>query len=218
MWIEDVIVKGLNALVECLREFVPFSQISTKLHVEELVNKEIPLKFMEVDEEQDHIIFRNRKTMENSQAHLGIRSIFLGTIQTIKPYDAFINLGGINGLLHVSRINHDCVANVGNILHPSDTMKVIILSHDSESGRVSLSTKKMEPTPDDIIRSPTFLYEKFDQMAQTFRQRIAQVEAMAHVDMLKFQPEGGLTLSSNGVLESKILHVYGIYLEDVFPT
>lgn len=208
---------GLNVLVECLRGFVPFSQISTKLNVEELVNKEIPLKFLEVDEEQDRLVLSNRKAMADSQAQLGIGSVVLGTVQTIKPYGAFIDLGGINGLLHVSQISHDRVADVGTILQPGDTLKVMILSHDRERGRVSLSTKKLEPTPGDMIRNPTLVYEKADQMAQTFRQRIAQAEAMARADMLRFQPEGGLTLSSDGVLESTGLRVDDIDLEDVAP-
>lgn len=223
---EDVVVKGkvlsankggLNVLVECLRGFVPFSQISTKINIEELVNKEIPLKFMEVDEEQTRLVLSNRKAMADSQAQLGIGSVVLGTVQTIKPYGAFVDLGGINGLLHVSQISHDRVADVGTILQPGDTLKVMILSHDRERGRVSLSTKKLEPTPGDMLRNPTLVYEKADEMAQTFRQRIAQAEAMARADMLRFQPEGGLTLSSDGVLGSTGLRVDGIDLEDVVP-
>jgi len=94
----------------------------------------------------------------------------------------------------------------------------MILSHDRERGRVSLSTKKLEPTPGDMIRNPKLVFEKArinknnifscaeyilgdkltyfcfcsnqaDEMAQIFRQRIAQAEAMARADMLRFQPE-----------------------------
>lgn len=108
------------------------------------------------------------------------------------------------------------------------SLQVMILSHDRERGRVSLSTKKLEPTPGDMIRNPTLVFEKVcfsvawlwfvdcpfivgsdsyvcmdsrkesstsvpfwqaEEMAQTFRQRIAQAEAMARADMLRFQPE-----------------------------
>nr|GMD84670.1 30S ribosomal protein S1, chloroplastic [Ipomoea batatas] len=51
-----------------------------------------------------------------------------------------------------------------------------------------------------MIRNPTLVFEKAEEMAQTFRQRIAQAEAMARADMLRFQPESGLTLSSDGIL------------------
>jgi len=206
---EDVIVKakvigankgGLVALVEGLRGFVPFSQISSKAPAEELLEKEIPLKFVEVDEEQTKLVLSNRKAVADSQAQLGIGSVVLGVVQSLKPYGAFIDIGGINGLLHVSQISHDRVSDIATVLQPGDTLKVMILSHDRDRGRVSLSTKKLEPTPGDMIRNPKLVFEKAEEMAQTFRQRIAQAEAMARADMLRFQPESGLTLSSDGIL------------------
>ncbi|XP_059644220.1 small ribosomal subunit protein bS1c [Cornus florida] len=206
---EDVVVKGkvvgankggIVAVVESLRGFVPFSQISTKSVAEELLEKEIPLKFVEVDEEQSRLVLSNRKAMADSQAQLGIGSVVIGTVQSLKPYGAFIDIGGINGLLHVSQISHDRVSDIATVLQPGDTLKVMILSHDRERGRVSLSTKKLEPTPGDMIRNPKLVFEKAEEMAQTFRQRIAQAEAMARADMLRFQPESGLTLNSDGIL------------------
>ncbi|RLN42086.1 30S ribosomal protein S1, chloroplastic [Panicum miliaceum] len=191
---------GVVALVEGLKGFVPFSQVSSKTTAEELLGKELPLKFVEVDEEQGRLVLSNRKAMADSQAQLGIGSVVLGTVESLKPYGAFIDIGGINGLLHVSQISHDRVADISTVLQPGDTLKVMILSHDRERGRVSLSTKKLEPTPGDMIRNPKLVFEKADEMAQIFRQRIAQAEAMARADMLRFQPESGLTLSSEGIL------------------
>uniref|UniRef100_A0A7N0UBQ2 Small ribosomal subunit protein bS1c n=1 Tax=Kalanchoe fedtschenkoi TaxID=63787 RepID=A0A7N0UBQ2_KALFE len=205
---EDVVVKGkvvgankggVVALVEGLRGFVPFSQISTKSAAEELLDKELPLKFVEVDEDQSRLVLSNRKAMADSQAQLGIGSVVTGTVQSLKPYGAFIDIGGMNGLLHVSQISHDRVSDIATVLQPGDTLKVMILSHDRDRGRVSLSTKKLEPTPGDMIRNPKLVFEKAEEMAQTFRQRIAQAEAMARADMLRFQPESGLTLNSDGL-------------------
>ncbi|KAM1438558.1 hypothetical protein ACFXTO_012532 [Malus domestica] len=225
---EDVVVKGkvvgankggVVAVVEGLRGFVPFSQISTKSTAEDLLEKEIPLKFVEVDEEQSRLVLSNRKAVADNQAQLGIGSVVLGTVQSLKPYGAFIDIGGINGLLHVSQISHDRVSDIATVLQPGDTLKVMILSHDRERGRVSLSTKKLEPTPGDMIRNPKLVFEKAEEMAQTFRQRIAQAEAMARADMLRFQPESGLTLSSDGILGplTSDLPVEGLDLSDVPP-
>ncbi|KAK6913645.1 S1 domain [Dillenia turbinata] len=228
---EDVVVKGkivgankggVVAVVEGFRGFVPFSQISTKATAEELLDKELPLKFVEVDEEQSRLVLSNRKAMADSQAQLGIGSVVIGTVQSLKPYGAFIDIGGINGLLHVSQISHDRVSDIATVLQPGDTLKVMILSHDRERGRVSLSTKKLEPTPGDMIRNPTLVFEKAEEMAQTFRQRIAQAEAMARADMLRFQPEmSGLTLNSEGemggILMGMDLPREGVDLSDVPP-
>ncbi|KAL1548243.1 30S ribosomal protein S1, chloroplastic [Salvia divinorum] len=113
----------------------------------DLLEKELPLKFVEVDEEQSRLVLSNRKAMADSQAQLGIGSAVVGTVQSLKPYGAFIDIGGINGLLHVSQISHDRVSDIATVLQPGDSLKVMILSHDRERGRVSLSTKKLEPSP-----------------------------------------------------------------------
>ncbi|XP_073276596.1 small ribosomal subunit protein bS1c [Primulina huaijiensis] len=226
---EDVVIKGkvvgankggmMVALAEGISGFVPFSQISTKSSAEDLLGKELPLKFVEVDEEQSRLVLSNRKAMADSQAQLGIGSVVIGTVQSLKPYGAFIDVGGINGLLHVSQISHDRVSDIATVLQPGDSLKVMILSHDRERGRVSLSTKKLEPTPGDMIRNPKLVFEKAEEMAQTFRQRIAQAEAMARADMLRFQPESGLTLSSEGILGplTSDLPAEGLDLSDIPP-
>ncbi|XP_063939403.1 small ribosomal subunit protein bS1c isoform X2 [Daucus carota subsp. sativus] len=186
---EDVVVKGkvvgankggVVALVEGIRGFVPFSQISTKSPAEELIEKEIPLKFVEVDEEQSRLVLSNRKAMADSQAQLGIGSVVIGTVQSLKPYGAFIDIGGINGLLHVSQISHDRVSDIATVFQPGDTLKA-------------------------------------EEMAQTFRQRIAQAEAMARADMLRFQPESTLTLTPDGILGplSSDLPAIGLNLNDI---
>lgn len=97
-----------------------------KLTAEELLEKELPLKFVEVDQEQPRLVLSNRKAMADSQTELGIGSIVLGTVQSLKPYGAFIDIGGINGLLHVSQISHDRVSDIAAILQPGDTLKVCI--------------------------------------------------------------------------------------------
>ncbi|KAG5555350.1 hypothetical protein RHGRI_012777 [Rhododendron griersonianum] len=225
---EDVVVKGkivgankggVVAVVEGLRGFVPFSQISTTADAEDLFGKEIPVKFVEVDEEESRLVLSNRKAMADSQAQLGIGSVVVGTVQSLKPYGAFIDIGGMNGLLHVSQISHDRVADIATVLQPGDTLKVMILSHDRERGRVSLSTKKLEPTPGDMVRNPELVFAKAEEMAQTFRQRIAQAEAMARADMLRFQPESGLNLSVDGILGSLVddLPVDSLDLTDIPP-
>lgn len=103
-----------------------YNQKST---AEELIDKELPLKFVEVDEDQSRLVLSNRKAMADSQAQLGIGSVVLGTVQSLKPYGAFIDIGGINGLLHVSQISHDRVSDISTVLQPGDTLKVFHSVH-----------------------------------------------------------------------------------------
>lgn len=108
-------------------EFVIISSwIYQKTTAEELLDKELPVKFVEVDEEQSRLVLSNRKAMADSQAQLGIGSVVTGTVQSLKPYGAFIDIGGINGLLHVSQISHDRVSDIATVLQPGDILKVCL--------------------------------------------------------------------------------------------
>lgn len=87
---------------------------------------EIPLKFVEVDEEQSRLVLSHRKAVAGIQGQLGIGSVVAGTVQSLKPYGAFVDIGGISGLLHVSQISHDRISDIETVLQPGDVLKVNI--------------------------------------------------------------------------------------------
>ncbi|KAG0553784.1 hypothetical protein M758_12G039800 [Ceratodon purpureus] len=221
---DDVVVRGtvlsanrggLVVLVEGLRGFVPFSQITARTNPEELVNKEIPLKYLEVDEERTRLVLSNRKALAENQSVFGIGSVVEGTVQTVKPYGAFIDIGGVSGLLHISQISHDRLTTVETVLSPGDKLKVMILSQDKDRGRISLSTKKLEPTPGDMLRNPQLVYEKADEMAKTFRQRVAQAEAAARAEELRLQQEGGFGVRNDFSIVDDSLGLDELNLDDI---
>uniref|UniRef100_A0A7R9VTI0 S1 motif domain-containing protein n=1 Tax=Chlamydomonas euryale TaxID=1486919 RepID=A0A7R9VTI0_9CHLO len=117
---------------------------------------------------------------------LQIGDVVEGTVQSLRPYGAFLDLGnGTVGLLHVSQISHDRIISVDKILREGDRLKVMVLSMDQQRGRVTLSTKKLEPTPGDMLRDPQLVYEKAEEMAEAFRKRVdaAEVNARAQTEM-----------------------------------
>ena len=74
---------------------------------------------------------------------LEVGEVVVGSVKGIKPYGAFIDIGGVSGLLHISEISHEHIETPHNVLNVSDQMKVMIIDHDSERGRISLSTKAL---------------------------------------------------------------------------
>jgi small subunit ribosomal protein S1 len=90
-----------------------------------VVDKELPLKFLEVDEERTRLVLSNRKAIAENHVAFGIGSVVVGTVQTVKPYGAFIDIGGVSGLLHISQISHDRLTTVETVLSPGDKLKVI---------------------------------------------------------------------------------------------
>ena len=65
-------------------------------------------------------------------------------------------------------------------------VQVMVLSQDRDRGRMSLSTKKLEPLPGDMLRDPQKVYDQADEMAAAFRERLAQAEAMARQEQVQY--------------------------------
>ncbi|KAL3680055.1 hypothetical protein R1sor_023011 [Riccia sorocarpa] len=206
---------GFVVSVEGLRGFVPFSQVYSGVNQEDMLDKELPLKFIEVDEERTRLVLSNRKALAATQTGVEIGSVVVGTVQSVKPYGAFVDIGGTSGLLHISQISHDRITTVENVLQPGDKLKVMVLSQDRDRGRISLSTKKLEPTPGDMLRNPALVYEMADEMAKTFRQRVAQAEAAARAEELRLQKEGGFGLRDLAAPAVDALGLNELDLEDI---
>lgn len=177
---------GLLVQYNHLQGFVPVSQFGpaiTPESMESLIGLEIPAKLMEVDEERERLVFSNRRAGSDAEIiNFKPGDVVVGVVQSVKPYGAFIDIGGATGLLHISQISHERVSSVEQVLTEGDKLKVMVLSQDRERGRVTLSTKKLEPTPGDMIRDPQLVYEKAEEMAATFRERVEQARQAGFVE------------------------------------
>ncbi|CDF38443.1 30S ribosomal protein S1 [Chondrus crispus] len=166
---------GCLVMIEGLRAFLPGSHISLRTPREDLVGVELPLKFLEVDTEKNRLVVSHRRAVvEKQMTNLVAGEIVKGVVRGIKPYGAFVDIGGISGLLHVSQISHDHVADIGAVVQDGSEIKCMIINQDKEKGRISLSTKTLEPEPGDMIRDSAFVYEKADEMAARYHKRLEE--------------------------------------------
>ncbi|KXZ42870.1 hypothetical protein GPECTOR_113g282 [Gonium pectorale] len=170
--------------------FIPVSQFGSAItpdNMDSLVGSELQVKFLEVDEEAERLVFSHKRASSavtgNDIQGFKVGDVVAGVVQSVKPYGAFIDLGGVTGLLHVSQLSHDRVLVLDKVLAEGDKIKVMILSQDRDRGRVTLSTKKLEPTPGDMLRDPQLVYEKADEMAALFRQRINNATESATAEL-----------------------------------
>jgi small subunit ribosomal protein S1 len=174
---------GLMVALHGLQGFVPISHLpaGAAQNLQSYIGQELAVKFLDVDPEQNRMVFSSRRaTSDNRMQSMKIGDVVLGTVQSVKPYGAFVDLGnGTSGLLHISQISHDRITNVGSVLSEGDQLKVMILTQDKERGRMALSTKKLEPSPGDMLKDPKLVFDRADEMAEIFRQRLAQAEAAA---------------------------------------
>merc|ERR1712093_184379 len=110
-------------------------------------------------------------------ADLKVGDVVSGHIQNVTGFGAFVDLNGVNGLLHISQISNDRINTVEGIFQIGEPVKCMVLAIDREKNRLSLTTKKLEPSPGDMLRNRGIVMEKAEEMALLFRERVAAAEA-----------------------------------------
>ncbi len=85
----------------------------------------------------------------------------------------------MSGLLHISEISHEHIDTPHSIFNVNDEVKVMIIDLDAERGRISLSTKQLEPEPGDMLKNRQLVYDKAEEMAAKYREQ------------MKLQQQGG---------------------------
>jgi len=163
---------GAIFLVEGLRAFLPGSHLTGRLPDEDLIGQVLPLKFLEVNQEDNKLVVSNRRAVVEAQMEdLSRGDIIDGIVKALKPYGAFVEVGGMSGLLHISQISMDRINDLEAVLTPGQKIKCMIIDHDKVNGRIALSTKTLEPEPGDMIRDPERVYEMAEETAAVYLEK-----------------------------------------------
>lgn len=166
-----------------LQSFLPISQIHPEYLVQELIGKTIPVKLIDVMKNKNRCVCSNRKAILEDKdilstlAELKVGNVVSGYVQNITPFGAFIDLNGIAGLLHISQISNDRIGTTEGVFQIGEPIKCMVLAVDTQRKRLSLTTKKLEPSPGDMLRNRSLVMEKAEEMAQLFRSRVEAAEA-----------------------------------------
>lgn len=155
--VSSVVKGGLLTSAMGLRGFIPASQIA--LHfvkdLTEFVGQTLTVRPIEVDPRKKRLVLSRREILEeerqNQRAEI-LSSIVegekrLGTVKRLVDYGAFIDIGGVDGLAHISDLSWEHVKNPADILNIGDEVEVIVKSYDPEKGRISLSIKDTQEDP-----------------------------------------------------------------------
>merc|ERR1719182_719936 len=166
---------GAMMLVEGLRAFLPGSHfLAGQTPTDDFVGKKLQVKFLDVDKETTRLVVSHRKAIVDSQIHeLSVGSVLKGVITAVKPYGAFVDVGGMSGLLHISQISCDHISSVESVIPVGTQIKCMVISQDKGKGRVALSTKTLEQEPGDMIKAPEKVYENAEDTAAKYQERIA---------------------------------------------
>ena len=173
---------GAICLVEGLRAFLPGSHLSGRIPDEDLIGETLPLKFLEVNQETGKLVVSNRKAVvEQQMSDLSRGDLVKGMIKALKPYGAFVEVGGMSGLLHISQISYDRIDDLEKVFKPGMQVKCMIIDHDKVNGRIALSTKTLEPEPGDMLKDPQMVFDRAEETAAAYHARM-EAERQARED------------------------------------
>ncbi|MBM3746202.1 MAG: 30S ribosomal protein S1 [Acidobacteria bacterium] len=150
-------IKGGLAVDVGVRAFMPSSQVDVRpIHnLDAYVGQDIPVKIVKLNRRRGNVVVSRksaieeeqtaRKTATMDQLHEG--SVVTGAVKNLTEYGAFVDLGGIDGLLHVSDLSWGRVNHPSEVVNVGDEITVKVVKFDRERGRISLSLRELAPDP-----------------------------------------------------------------------
>jgi small subunit ribosomal protein S1 len=151
------VVKGGLTVDVGTRAFMPASRSGTReaAEMEKLVGQEIRCRITKLEVDEENVVVDRRSVLEeeahqvrqNTLATLEEGAVVRGTVRSLAAYGAFVDLGGVDGLLHVGDISWSRVADPSTELAVGDVLDLKILKVDKQAGKISLGLKQMSPDP-----------------------------------------------------------------------
>ena len=170
---------GVIATYKEVSGFIPLSQLSERFveDAAEFVGQTMDVRVSRVDQRKGRAVFSHKailaeerhKQVEAIWNNLNVDDIVEGTVMRFTDYGAFIDLGGIDGLLHISEISWGKLKHPQEVLEIGQKLNVKILSMNSEKGKISLGLKQTQPEPWSIIN------DKY-QVGQVVSGKVVQIK------------------------------------------
>jgi small subunit ribosomal protein S1 len=150
-------VKGGLAVDIGVRAFLPGSQVDLRpvRNLDSLKGQELRMRVIKVNKKRGNIVLSRKAVLEEENAEkkrdtlgtLEEGKILMGTVKNITEYGAFVDLGGIDGLLHITDMSWGRINHPSEVLNVGEEIKVQVLKFDRESERVSLGYKQLKADP-----------------------------------------------------------------------
>ena len=152
---------GMIVDVFGIEAFLPGSQIDVKpiRDYDAYVNKTMEFKVVKINQEYKNVVVSHKALIEAELeqqrkeiiAKLEKGQVLEGTVKNITPYGVFIDLGGVDGLIHITDLSWGRVNNPNDIVKPDQKLNVVILDFDEEKKRIALGLKQLMPHPWDAL-------------------------------------------------------------------
>lgn len=158
---KEAVKGGLLASVGGVRAFVPASQLAQRYidKINQFVGQEMKLKIIELDNAKKRIVASRKavleeegaKAKEDAWSRLKEGEVVRGIVRRFASFGAFVDLGGVDGMIHVSDLSWNRAAAPQDVLQVNSEIDVMILSLDRERERIQLGYKQLQPKPWDNV-------------------------------------------------------------------
>ncbi len=153
---------GLLADFGALQGFIPASHLTTPLPGQSQeqraaglaarINETLAVRVVEIDRSRCRLILSERMARDNSKetallASLRPGQVHLGQVTSLCPFGAFVDLGGFEGLIHISELSWGRVSAPSDVVNPGDRVRVLVLETKADEQKVALSLKRLQPDP-----------------------------------------------------------------------
>ena len=185
---------GLSVEFEGLRGFIPASMLDTRFvrNTERFVGQEFDAKIKEVDAKENRFILSRREVVEAASAaaraevfgKLNVGDVVTGKVARITSFGAFIDLGGVDGLVHLTELSHERNVSPKSVVTVGEEIQVKVLDLNEEEGRVSLSLKATTPGPWDGVEQKLAAGDVIEGTVKRLTDFGAVVEVLPGIDGL----------------------------------
>jgi small subunit ribosomal protein S1 len=187
---------GVLAKLGHIRGFIPNSQLSREhqarnkdaadKHFQGLVGKPVTTKIIEVDRKRNRLIMSERAASQEIReakreellTNLNVGDVCDGKVVNLANFGAFVDIGGIEGLVHLSELSWKRTKNPADVLKVGDEVQVSVLKIDEDQKRLALSIKRLQPDPWSLLEERY----RVGQLVEVTITKIAKFGAFAQLD------------------------------------
>jgi 4-hydroxy-3-methylbut-2-enyl diphosphate reductase len=193
---------GLIVNVLGLRGFLPSSQVGRAAanSLEGLVGERIWVKVLEVNRKRNRLIVSQKAAEDEDRARrredlfsrIGVGNVVTGNVSGVTSYGAFVDIGGADGLIHISELSWDRVSRVTDVLQLGEKVDVKVIKLDPDQNRISLSLRQLQQDPwerfvstvpvGSIVEGTVTKTKKYG----AFLQVMAGIEGLLHISELSW--------------------------------
>jgi 4-hydroxy-3-methylbut-2-enyl diphosphate reductase len=198
--VTDIVKGGVIAATEGVKVFIPASQATASRSdpLEDLLNKNVKFRIIEVNRNRRRAVGSIRSVLKDERKALQekfwetaeVDKVYTGVVKSLTSYGAFVDLGGIDGMIHISELSWTRIKHPSEIVNVGDKVTVYIKALDKDRGRISLGYKKPEDNPWVILKDKYPVGSEIDVKIVgmttfgAFAQVIPGIDGLIHISQI----------------------------------